>query len=134
MKPKYIGMLASGLALSMTLCGCVPLPTIGGSPGISGRVIDSATKSPVPNATISRYEHPGNRARTDHEGHYRVRGNRYLNIVLAGGICGSEIPFGKYYGVEFEVSHPLYQPLRINAEKYEEHDLPAHGPLKLRDI
>ena len=134
MKPRLKRTLASGLALSVTLSGCVPLPTIDGSPGISGRVIDSVTKMPIQNATISRHEHPSNQARTGPEGYYRVRGNRYLNIVLAGGICGSEIPFGKYYGGEFDVSHPLYQPLRIDAEKYQDPLSTRHGRLELRDI
>jgi hypothetical protein len=126
--------LVSALALAGALCGCVPLPTIDGSPGISGRVIDSVTKMPIQNATISRHRVPSNQACTSRDGYYRVRGNRYLNIVLAGGICGSEIPFGKYYGTQFDVRHPLYQSLQIKADNYEDPLSPKHGRLPLRDI
>jgi hypothetical protein len=134
MNLKHKRALVTCLALSVTLCGCVPLPTIDGSPGIRGRVIDSATKMPIQNATISRHGLPSNQARTSREGYYRVRGHRYLNIVLAGGICGSEIPFGKYYGTEFDVSHPLYQSLQIKVENYRDPPSTRHGWLELRDI
>jgi hypothetical protein len=130
--PRSLGcFLAAGLMLS----GCVPIPCIEkGSFAMRGRVIDSVTKLPVQNATVSLNEHPTTKGRTDRNGQYRVPATHYLNILLAGGICGSEIPFGRNYAGVLDVSHPLYQTNRVRAMDYRNPGATNSAAIMLRDI
>jgi hypothetical protein len=99
-----------------------------------GRVIDSATQAPVEHATVSFHEHPSTKARTDRDGFYQLPATHHLTILLAGGICGSEIPFGKDYVEVLDVRHPLYETMQIQAAEHRDPMLTNTCPMELRDI
>src|SRR5882724_5678159 len=125
-------LLVAGLNLS----GCVvPAPSVDErSPAVSGRVIDATTKRPIKGATVALHEHPSYKARTDGAGIYHIRARHNVHLLLVLGICGEEIPSGNYYRAdELDVSHPFYQPTRIQAAQYLSQQLTNGGPVVLRD-
>jgi hypothetical protein len=122
---------------SIALSGCaVPAPSVDErSPAVSGRVVDATTQQPIKGAIVALHEHPSYKTRTDQAGIYRIRARHNVQLLLVLGICGEEIPWPKYYKAdELDFSHPLYEPLRIQAAQYLD-KAPTNGaPVLLRDV
>jgi hypothetical protein len=122
------------VAIGLTVSGCVPVPAVEhGSSAMRGRVVDSVTKLPVEGAVVSLHEYPVRKAQTDRDGLFRIRATHHLNILFAGGICGSEMPFGRDFQDVLDVRHPLYQTIQVDARQCVDQRV-SEDSLVLRDI
>jgi hypothetical protein len=128
-------IICCGVA-ALVACGCVIWPTTSErSPEVQGRVVDSVTALPVPNATVALHEHPSIKARSDDKGAYRIRATHNFHLIHVLGICGDEYPVGNYYRAdELDVSHPLYEGVRIQARQFSNPPYSHEDTVVLRDI
>lgn len=71
------------LSVCLVSSACAPWP-VEVTPAVTGRVIDTGTRAPVPNAKVYVTEFPANAAKTSETGEYELQPNRRWEIAVLG--------------------------------------------------
>ena len=103
------------IAATAFLTGCVPAPAITQrSPQISGRVLNAATREPVPGALVSLHKAPRFRhATTDQSGHFLLKESWNLRLWIVFGVCGAEAEAFENLGEQIDITHAAFHSERI---------------------
>jgi hypothetical protein len=111
-----IALVSTVLALAS--CAVLPLPhTTNASPPVTGRVVDSKSRIPVPDAVVRLAANRRVTALTDAEGSFRLRASHNFHLLLywnpsftAGWPAGS-------YSDKIEILHPGYPPYAVEVKE-----------------
>jgi hypothetical protein len=123
------------LAPLVFLSGCIPyVSTSVKSPAIYGRVVDAATKAPIPGATVAFVEKPSIGCQTSADGSFAIDATHNVHFLMTLGPCGGDWPEGHYY-TEWKISKPGYESRTMNiyAKEFQAQSQPG-DKLYLKDI
>ncbi len=94
------------------LSGCIIVPVPGAktvASAVSGTVVDSKTRKPIPNATVMWSYVPQTQVKTDDAGRFSVRDHKEFYLMSVYALTGDLVAPKISSAYQFEASHPEYQ-------------------------